>query len=96
MNWNLVISAATGLLGGTIASLIAPWVNWRLEKVRMKIEYQRKLISDWRNVIEKANTIKDVLYTSTFTELNSHSILLRRLDTIPAMLWISYLMENFR
>jgi len=64
MDLSIVISAVVGLVSGAIGSLIAPWINWRIEKVRLKIEYQRKRIAGWREAIEQANSFEDIRYTS--------------------------------
>ncbi len=44
-NWyNLVVSIISGLAAGTLASLVAPWANWGVEKRRARLETRRKLI----------------------------------------------------
>lgn len=48
----LLTSAATGLLAGTIASLIAPWVHWGIEKKRNRLEARRRTIQEWREAIK--------------------------------------------
>ncbi len=46
-----VIGAIAGLISGSIASIIAPWVNWRIEQRKQKLAYRRELISKWRAMI---------------------------------------------
>jgi hypothetical protein len=72
MDLSIVISAAVGLVSGAIGSLVAPWINWRIEKVRLKTEYQRKRIEEWRAAIEQANSFEDIRYTSAFAEIRQH------------------------
>ena|ERR1043165_349054 len=51
MNKETIISAIAGFASGLIASLIAPWVKWNIEKKKIKFENKRKLIESWRNTI---------------------------------------------
>jgi len=71
MNDNLIIliSAIAGLISGTIASLIAPWVNWQIEKVRTRNQYRKEKIKKWRMEIERSSSFAEFLQTSTYTEL---------------------------
>jgi len=39
----MIISAIIGLIAGAIGSLIAPWVNWGIEKKKIRLE-QRKIM----------------------------------------------------
>jgi len=39
----MIISAIIGLITGAIGSLIAPWVNWGIEKKKIRLE-QRKIM----------------------------------------------------
>lgn len=48
-----LIASLLGLLGGIIGSLVAPWVNWGIEKRREKMKYRRDLVQKWRDAIEK-------------------------------------------
>jgi ribosomal protein S24E len=43
------ISSVFGLISGGIASLIAPWANWRIEKRRQKQLQRRKIIDEARH-----------------------------------------------
>ena len=47
-----LIPASLGLLGGVVGSLIAPWVNWGIEKRRQKLAYRRELVASWRKMIQ--------------------------------------------
>jgi len=55
MNFTLadtVIAAVIGLLSGAVGSLIAPWVNWGIEKRKLKLQRKSDLIDSWRQFIE--------------------------------------------
>ncbi|TDZ75214.1 hypothetical protein DE4585_01574 [Mycobacteroides salmoniphilum] len=45
--WAAVIGGAAGLATGTLSSLIAPWVNWRIEQKREELQHKRDLIASW-------------------------------------------------
>ncbi len=46
------ISSVFGLISGGVASLIAPWVNWGIEKRRKKLERRRELIDGARQLLQ--------------------------------------------
>ena len=68
-NLLIIVSAIARLISGTIASLIAPWVNWRIEKVRTKNQNRKEKIQQWRMEIEKSASFAEFLQTSTYAEL---------------------------
>lgn len=43
-----VISSGTGLFAGLVGSLIAPWVNWGVEKRRLRRARGVQRIEEWR------------------------------------------------
>lgn len=45
------IGAGAGLVSGSIASLIAPWVHWGIEKRRKKLEHRISLVKSWEAMI---------------------------------------------
>ena len=47
-----VIVAIIGLVGGIVGSIFTPWVNWRIEKRRLKHTRKLELVKEWRNFIE--------------------------------------------
>lgn len=47
-----VVVALIGLVGGIIGSVVAPWVNWGIEKRRLKHNHKIELIKEWRSFIE--------------------------------------------
>jgi hypothetical protein len=50
-----LIAGVVGLITGAIGSLVAPWVNWGIEKRRKKHENRAALISIWRQIIGGSN-----------------------------------------
>ena len=40
----IIISAVIGLIAGAIGSLIAPWVNWGIEKKKIRLEERKKIL----------------------------------------------------
>lgn len=48
----VLVSAVTGLISGVIASLVAPWVQWAIEKRRNRMSYRRELIASWRHELD--------------------------------------------
>ncbi len=39
------------MIAGVVGSLIAPWVNWGIEKRRQKLLHRRQQLSRWRQLI---------------------------------------------
>ncbi len=57
MSW--ITSAFLGLIGGVVGSLVAPWVQWAIEKRRSKFEYRRSLIEKWRAEIDAFDWVNE-------------------------------------
>ena len=49
--FQVVIPAFFGLVSSAIASLVAPWVNWRIEQKREKLAYKKEMIRRWREFL---------------------------------------------
>jgi len=43
-----LVGGAAGLGTGVVGSLVAPWVNWKIEKWRSEIEAKRAAVESWR------------------------------------------------
>jgi hypothetical protein len=78
---NTIISAAAGLIAGTIASLIAPWVNWGIEKKRMRRQKRQKLLTQLRVYLESSGSRTDILDQKEYLQLKRHM----RQDTISKL-----------
>jgi hypothetical protein len=69
----ILVSAIAGLISGTIASLVAPWVNWRVQRVRDQTEYRRQQIKRWREAIEAFDFLNNRFAdTIVYTELRPY------------------------
>ncbi len=50
MDWvQTLILAIAGLISGTLASLVAPWINWGIERKREQLNAKRLLLQDVRD-----------------------------------------------
>lgn len=68
----MIISAVIGLISGAIGSLIAPWINWGVEKKRKRYERRVELIDIWRDILISDNFDRiDILEHSTYGILKS-------------------------
>jgi hypothetical protein len=54
------IGAAAGLVSGTIASLIAPWVQYAIESRKKSFEYKQKLIADIKSLLDSNSDMNDI------------------------------------
>ncbi len=54
-----IIGAIAGLVTGGIASLIAPWIHWGIEKRKQKLQNRRDLITGWRKMISAVINFDD-------------------------------------
>jgi hypothetical protein len=71
--WAQVITAiVSGLLGGGVGSVVAPWSYWGVEKRRSDRQYRRDLIRDWRNGIAKLTSEEQALGTGWYESLRPH------------------------
>lgn len=57
--WAALIGGGAGLCTGVAGSLIAPWVNWRIEQHRLRRETQTELVRTWRAGIARLREIED-------------------------------------
>jgi hypothetical protein len=71
--WATVITAViTGLLGGGVASVVAPWSHWGMEKRRSDRAYRRGLIESWRDGIAQLTSEKEALGAPWYESLRPH------------------------
>lgn len=82
----IVIPAFVGLVSGAIGSLIAPWVNWGIEKKRANLEARRRFIADARAELQhnpdKEKFRDSVLYSRLRPHLSEHTSKEIESDTI--------------
>lgn len=65
----IVVSAVTG----AIASLVAPWANWGVEKRKNKLLWRKGFINECKRIIGKNDFDLDIFRESSFySNLKSH------------------------
>ena len=69
---NVIVAAITGLGSGAVGSLIAPWVNWRIEQKKEVINARRKFISDCRVELSRLQDINEIRRGSLYAQLRPH------------------------
>ena len=85
----LIISGVVGLITGAIASLIAPWVKWGIEKKKIQLDKKRQIIEEFRNILndygfDRKKLINNPNYRSIREFLHKESI--KDLETtMPAL-----------
>jgi hypothetical protein len=75
--WPAIIGGIAGLVSGVLASLVAPWVHWRIEKQRQLVADRKARIEEWRAGLagaEKGGRIANGSYLTElwFTSLAGH------------------------
>jgi len=46
-----LLPAFVGFIGGMMGSIVAPWVHWRIEKRRIKLQNRKDKIARWREML---------------------------------------------
>jgi hypothetical protein len=68
-----VLPSVLGLIGGVVGSLVAPWVQWAVEKRRGRTDHRRALIKTWRNDFQEYDFDRHRLGDSAaYTSLRPH------------------------
>lgn len=67
-----VISAAAGLIAGVIGSLIAPWVNWGIEKRRARMNGRRDLVRSAREMIADEDDMLRFIRSDIYHQLKPY------------------------
>lgn len=65
----IAIPALTGLLAGAIGSLIAPWINWGIEKRKLRLTARRELITTARHSLEAGLKKNDFRESTIYSQL---------------------------
>lgn len=47
------IAAASAVVGGVITAIVAPHIAWGIEKKKQRFELRKKLVADWRRMINR-------------------------------------------
>lgn len=81
--WSALIAAGFGLISGTVASLIAPWVHYFIEHRRRSIEYKIERIAEIRKLLDSADSMVDVKKSSLWGFIEAHLNEQERKGAIP-------------
>ena len=68
----VVIPAAAGLVSGAVASLIAPWAHWSVEKRRETRAFKRNQIIAWRYWLNNYWGSSNFKQSSTYSEMRPY------------------------
>lgn len=79
-----ILPAILGFVAGAIGSLVAPWVNWRIEKRRARRERRQECIDSWRQYIEKEFEWSSFRNTAIFSQMKPYlsEKMVRELDPV--------------
>ena len=66
------IAALLGIIGGTIATFIAPWTKWHFKEKELKRESRKEKIRLWREELNKYNSLSDFYKPPLYNELVEH------------------------
>ena len=58
--WSILVPAVSGLLAGIVGSLVAPWVNWGIEKRRMKFKRRQDIVDRCREHAKKFQDLEQL------------------------------------
>ena len=67
-----VLPAILGFVAGAIRSLVAPWVNWGIEKRREKTKRRQEFIDSWRRYIEDEFEWNSFRNTAMFSQIKPY------------------------
>lgn len=84
MDWTSVVAGAlAGSASGLVASLVAPWVHWGVEKKRQRLSRRRQLVAEWRAALSRPQQVKDFRESATYATLRPHlpADLVRRIES---------------
>ena len=65
----IAIPALTGLIAGTIGSLIAPWVNWGIEKRKLRLTARREFIAAARRSLDVGSDKNEFRESAIYSQL---------------------------
>lgn len=48
-----VVAAALGLVGGAVATFVAPWITWGIERKKLQYQARKETIERWRAMVAR-------------------------------------------
>jgi hypothetical protein len=63
------VPAFIGLLAGVVGSLIAPWVNWGIEKRKLRLNARRDVIAAARQMINRGSDKFEFRESTSYSRL---------------------------
>lgn len=73
MDKNIIITAIIGLVTGALGSLIAPWINWGIEKKKLKRQSRESLIKRVRDILtEEDLSNTDFMHTPEYASIKPY------------------------
>lgn len=69
---SLLAGGAAGATTGAVASFVAPWANWGVEKRRQRLESRRKLIHEVRMWVKREAGILTFAQSGLFPRIRPH------------------------
>lgn len=94
--YQYVVPAVLGLAGGVVGSLIAPWVQWAIEKSRDRQRYRRELIQRWRQAIDENIAVgRDIWSVDRFSQTADYAMMRRYLSS-ESQKWIDTSIQERR
>ncbi len=67
-----ILPAILGFVAGAVGSLIAPWVNWGIEKRRERRKRRQELVDSWRQYLENSFEWSAFRNTAVFSQMKPH------------------------
>lgn len=73
IEWSpIIIAAVSGLGAGIVGSLVTPWANWNVEKVRGRTKARRELVESCRKLIASGISRHEFRETPEYARLRPH------------------------
>jgi len=67
-----IVIALISFLGGALGSVVAPWVNWGIERRKLRLQARRALISRWRNYFDMVEDLSGFTGSVIYSEMRPH------------------------
>ena len=54
-----IIAGVAALISAIVTGILAPHINWWIEKKKERLKHQRELIDQWRELVKRLNSYND-------------------------------------